>query len=395
MLSPFIKEKGFFINKSWLNILFFFKDLKKKKLNFILGDFIDSETIVLLKQISNKTGNYSIKVQSFNNKLLLNNDFRKNYLFSFNINNLDSFKNILFVGINIRFENPLLNVRIKLLSDKNKLNIFNLGYSFSYNYITYNLGNKVYDFLKFLEGRSILNNLFLNNGKTLIIFGKSWLNILNNSIAFINILNKFKIEFTFLNNNITEIMSCDFNLENSVNNFNDLSLSNYINTEKNIVYALNTGFCFFNDLSVFSVYQGHYNLSKKLFDNFNILLPTVNYLEKNSTYINFFGLIQKTKFILFPSKNSRSDFKILYIIFKFLNITFYSSKNIKFIFLKYNFINTKFYTFFFKFLNILVFKNINFISNLTNIYNSNVITRSSLIMLSCIKKIRKNYTNFI
>ncbi len=109
--------------------------------------------------------------------------------------------------------------------------------------------------------------------------------------------------FNHNNSNISNIK--DLNLNNGISKFNDYSLSNIRNSDNDVFYFLNTNQQYINNNS-FSIYQGsNYNMNKNF--NFNLFLPSVNYLEKNSSYVNFLGYYQKTKFILYPPKNSRSD----------------------------------------------------------------------------------------
>ena len=142
------------------------------------------------------------------------------------------------------------------------------------------------------------------------------------------------------------------------------------------------------------IYQGHHNLKNKLINYFNILLPTVTFFEKKNSFINFFGLVQKTKSFLFPSKNCRTDFKILFIIFKFLknlniNYDFLNNDILSLVYYNFNLLK-KNYTFL-KF----SFNNIYINSFVTNIYRINQILFSSLILLDCYKENKKKYTNFI
>jgi len=401
LVSPFFKEKDIFVLKSWSNILYILKSILNKRINFIVGNFIDIETAVLLKKISNKLGSFSLKVNLNNNNNFFNNDFRKNYIFSINLKNIEIYKNIFLFGLNLRMENPLLNIKLKFFSDKNLIKIFSICSSFNNNYFMYNFSNNILELIKIFEGKSFLNNIIFLSKTNLFLFGESFLNLFKNNFLFLNFFNYFKdkINYSFLNNNVSNILNYDLNLENSINNFFDKTYKfiNFYNN-KEIIYALNIDSFFFNfnkNLNNFLfIYQGHHNLKNKVINYFNILLPNVTFFERNNSFINFFGLVQKTKFILFPNKNCRTDFKILYIIFKFLN-----NLNINFEFLSNNFLSLNYYNFNFlnKNYNFLkfIFNNLNINSFITNIYKINQILFSSLILLNCHKEIKKKYTNFM
>jgi NADH-quinone oxidoreductase subunit G len=58
-------------------------------------------------------------------------------------------------------------------------------------------------------------------------------------------------------------------------------------------------------LNNFKVYQGHHGDSAANFSN--LILPATSFIEKNSSYANILGMVQKTKKILFSPGNSRED----------------------------------------------------------------------------------------
>jgi NADH dehydrogenase/NADH:ubiquinone oxidoreductase subunit G len=363
-----------------------------------LGNFLDIETIILLKKISTKLGNFSIKVNLNNNNIFLNNDFRRNYIFNFKLDDLVKFKNFFLVGVNLRLESPLLNIRLKFISDKINSKIFSIGSVFNNNYFMYNFSNNISELIKIFEGKSILNNIIATVKENLFLFGESFLNLFKNNFLFLNFFNYYRTNFhySFLNNNVLNILSNDINLEYNVNNFSDKTYS-LLRYNDEIVYSLNIDSFFFNknkNNKLFYIFQGHHILKNNNMKKFDVLLPTTTFFEKSNNFLNFFGLVQKSKFILFPNKNARTDFRILYIVFKFLK-----NININLNILNYNFLSLNFFNFiiFNKNYNFLKFSfnNLNINSFITNIYKFNQILRSSIILLSCNKELKKKYTNFI
>jgi len=228
--SPFIfNNEQKLVSCSWLNILYNFKKLKINRINFVLGDFIDAETNALIKLICNKHGNFSVLNLNQNN---CDNDFRFNYFFDHNIfNNLKDFNSIFLFNTNLRLENPLLNLRLKKLVDKNLIKVFSFGSSFGYNFLNYNFGNSIKNFLNFIEGKNILNNSFSKTEKTLFVFNWNFFNKVKNNFDFYNFKNnnlKFlsnKLKFTVLTRDSTSLLSFDFNLTKTINSFDDFSFS--------------------------------------------------------------------------------------------------------------------------------------------------------------------------
>lgn len=399
LLFPYLKENNIFNIKSWTWIFFYLNKIfkKKKRINFILGNFIDLETTILLKKIISKLGNYSVKLNFNNNNFFFNNDFRKNYIFSFKLNELIKFKNFFLIYLNLRLENPLLNLRLKFISNKMNPKIFSIGSVFNNNYFIYNFLNNTKELIKIFEGKSILNSLIIKTKDNLFLFGESFLNLFKLNFLSLNFFNYFKCNFfySFLNNNVLNILNNDLNLEQNVNNFYDKTLKK-LNYKNEIIYALNIDSFFLKKLdnTVSFIFQGHHVLKKNSIKNFDVLIPTATYFEKSNTFLNFFGFIQKTKFILFPNKNIRTDFRILYIIFKYIK-----KLDLNFNILNFNILSLNFFDFiivnknfnFFKF----ALNNLNINSFITNIYKYNQILSSSLILLTCNKEFKKKYSNFI
>ena len=413
LLNPLSKnQEGKFIALSWFETYkLISKIFIKNNINFILGNFIDMETCFILKKIKSLHFRNQNITFNFNNNLTNNNnlDFRHNYFINnVNIQNLLAYDNIILVDSNIRLSNPLLNLKIKNFS-KRKNHIFSIGSSFYSNFLIYNYGTNLKELYLLLKGQSDLN-LILKNKKNLLIINESSImhtNWLLNSIKLFKNLKKYiSLDFFFYNNlNSNTSLFKEINISNNlISKFNDKTLKPFILNKNNIFYFLNTNQKFIvnnynKGTSNYYIYQGsNFNISNKSY--YNLLLPSVNHLEKNSNYVNFLGYYQQSKFILYPPKNSRSDWKILYILFNFLfneKIKFPIFKNFK---TNYNLFYNDYY---FDMTNIKLNTNFNFnfkISNsfyndkYFNFYKSNSIIISSKNIFSIFKKIKNSYSNF-
>jgi NADH-quinone oxidoreductase chain G len=405
LTSPVLKKGDSFVVSSWLNVLFKFKKLQFNKVNFILGGFIDAETSAIVKHVCNKQGDFSALILNHRKTL---NDFRLNFFFDSKVfDNLDNFNSIFLFNTNLRLENPLLNLRLKKLSDKNLIKVFSFGSSFGYNFFVYNQGNTVKSFLSFIEGKNILNNFFMKSKKVLFIFNWSFFNKIRDNFNFFFFKNsglfflKDKVHFTVLNNDVSSLISYDFNVINSINSFDDNSYKSFNQNflKKEIIYLLNVenfnfffkNFSFFDNKYV--IFQNIYNASDSLKKKIDFFLPSTHFVEKNSTYVNFFGLIQKVKFILFPFKNVRSDSKIIYILFKFF---FSNNFNLQCFFNKYNFLNFNLFypKLTFNVFNFFSFNNTFNTTFVTNIYRSNALLKRSQVLHLSYKELKKIYSNF-
>ena len=317
-IYPMFKYNNLFFHTSWNNL---FKILRNKitnnKFNNIIiktGSFIDLETLVAIQTFSEKNNNIILN-NALNTESDLNNYF-------FDIKELKNNNIYLFIGNNLRYENPILNIKFKKLTNSKVILIGYLGVKYDVNFNILHLGTNLktlkyifegkHIFIKFiklfLKNSFIINHLF--NDKLWLIFGKDFTNRISTKE-----LNKFLQNFT--NNRF-----CYTFLQESVGKLNLLTLNtkNYKKIDKkksNIYYILgveNIKNLTFKD---FIIFQGHHNDIIRL--KFNLILPTISWIEKSSIYLNSFGFIQRSNFILTPFINTRLDWKIIRMISIFLN----------------------------------------------------------------------------
>ena len=404
LLNPYYKlNVNKFILYSWDKILkLVLSNVKKKKINFFLGEHIDCETSYMLK-ICNKKFNNNVTINS-NYMSKVNNNNRYSYINNNNIlNDLSCYNNVVIVGINMRLEHPLLNIRFKKLQNLGLLNIFTLGFSYNYNYNFINFYDNINEIKLFIDGKSFLNNvLFLNNKKTLILINYNFMilhQILYQRLLFLQLSGNVVV--SILSDSVSNIINNELNLFNIINKFNDYGFINYHCNKKNILYLLNVYFYKFNNnMNNFNIFQG--SIFPNNYKDLNILLPSSNYFEKNSIYINIFGYCQSSKILLFPPKNSRNDWKIIYMLFKILlrkfkkfDYTFNKVRSLLFYTynIHYNYIlegynYKKFYQNFYYFYN-------NFFNKfITNIYTINQFVKSSNVLNTCLINYKNIYSNF-
>lgn len=66
---------------------------------------------------------------------------------------------ILLIGSNLRYELPLINLKVKQLNKAKNLAIFSWGVASNFNYFVYNLGTNFLNLNKILKGRSLFSLL--------------------------------------------------------------------------------------------------------------------------------------------------------------------------------------------------------------------------------------------
>lgn len=104
-----------------------------------IGEFSDLETVQAFKDLMNRLNCDNLDVRS--NAPYFNADFRNQYLMNSRITGIDDTDLLILVGCNPKFENPVLNARIKKAVSVNGLEVVVIGSApqLPYNYL--HLGN--------------------------------------------------------------------------------------------------------------------------------------------------------------------------------------------------------------------------------------------------------------
>lgn len=339
---------------------FFFERLN----DYILSNrniFIFLGELVSLDVVENSVKFFSsigCSVKFFDNILDISIDFLDDFFFDLFFY-IDLIRVIVLISLNLRVEMPLLNSRLNKL--KNKIKIYSFGiYGYYNKYFIQVIGNSIFDLVKFFNGSSILNKIlnfrsfffcgfsfFLKLFGVFFIFGRSFYlkisSFLFNYLKF-SFLVKFKSSFCF-------------NLITTVGLLNYLSIifkNKFINSD----FILNNGFIFLentgkNNVKVggnnFIVYRGLF--FDDIVNSFNLIIPTLSFFEAESKYLNFVGLLKKTKKVVDFNESILTDNEFFDCLIFFKNLIF---KNFFF-----NFFPIKKFKIFFLFLNI-DFLNINY-----------------------------------
>lgn len=89
----------------------------------------------------------------------LNYDYRSNYLFK--ITDWSKINSCILLNMNLRFDNPVINSKLRQEYIWNNLQIYSFGCNYNLTYKYINIGNSIKDFIKFIEGRTWLSNLIV------------------------------------------------------------------------------------------------------------------------------------------------------------------------------------------------------------------------------------------
>lgn len=325
--SPIYRiKKNFLLKCSWKKIfkylsLIFFQSFIHN-IESIFGDINDLTCLQSLKDFLNSFGCSNIKADTFLEKV----DFRSNYLLNTSIHELEYLNLVILIGVNARFDFPLLNLRFRKRFLKGDFHIYTIGQGI--NYLTFpveNLGN-ITSLFKFIRGTSKLSKLLLKNKKSRIFLGKSNIKSFDYNIIFkiLNICNKFTKQkeedlVCVLENQTGLLGSYDLGLLCSINN----TQSNFFSKKLYSFFFILNNSNFLrkirNQLNKFIVYidsHGDKNVSQS-----NIILPATTFVESEGLYVNLEGLTHITNAALPMIGDSRNYKLILKALHIYLLLT--------------------------------------------------------------------------
>lgn len=308
--------------------LYVFSICNLKTLNkncfIILFEFLNLEYLNLLYSISQVYPFIKLKRSE---SLKINNNLESDYQInsSFCKTKLVFSSLCLLVGVNTRYENSHLNLRLRQRYLKGNISFLVIGSLFNFTFSVRFLGSNVSVFKTVIEGNSIFcQNFKISNNPILIsnseIFqrtdSKNLINIIK-MVKFTNIINKTWAGLDILNSNITETGT------NSLFVFSFLNIKDLINF--NSLYIINVNlfnvkkFKKLTELKLTKflkkpllIDQNNHKINVSFMNNkflqFKkyVYLPVNNYFENNETFFNTEGVLKKTIKIVFKKKTKSS-----------------------------------------------------------------------------------------
>jgi NADH dehydrogenase (ubiquinone) Fe-S protein 1 len=276
----------------------------------MIGQFSDLETIQAFKDLMNRLDSDNIDVRS--NAPHFSADFRNQYLMNSRVTGIDETDLLILVGCNPKYENPVLNARIKKAVAVNGLEVVVIGSApqLPYNYL--HLGNST-DTLKSLADGSHPFAARLRDAELPMVMVSSLALERSDAPALMNYINKLQDNTNLVNK---EEHWNGFNvLHNDVGRINALELGIEAQTQGSgpakVVWLMGAD-NFRHEMipeDAFVIYQGHTGDEGACYAD--LILPTSSYIEKTGTYVNTDGRPQQTRNVLSPPGFAQDDWKVL------------------------------------------------------------------------------------
>lgn len=385
LCDPLLRRNGGFVQISWLEAFNIINDklkTSKPQINGLVGPQADLESSFMLKILLSFFGKANILNNNYN--MLEHIDFESSYKFNSKIKGIENCDVCVLIGVDPRKEASILNLKLRKHYLNSNFKVANFGSVLNLTFPCLHLGSSSTDILKFTKGQHLFCETFKKATQPYIIFGSSFLKILNEESARsiitvisknTRILYKDSFGFNFLSFQASQVGSFDLGLS-----------TNNIYSKPTLMYAVGDAIIPSNvNKTSFIVYQGHQgNLNALKAD---LILPGSAYTEKDCIFINTEGRAQKTQKIVRSPGKSKNDSSILSALINFIN----KQKivvNLKLLEIEhYNVVFNAFFTDRQTPVN-GVFKNSVIISSkLNNFYLSDSISKASPTMAKCSKQL--------
>nr|YP_009092459.1 NADH dehydrogenase subunit 11 [Gloeochaete wittrockiana]AIM52045.1 NADH dehydrogenase subunit 11 [Gloeochaete wittrockiana] len=329
LYTPFVKIGGNLTSVSWKKafdvILHNLVDRNPGEIGGFVGRSVDMESIYLLRKLFFKLGSSNV----FSSEVSTSDiDFRASYVLTSGLKGLENSDFVMIVGFNPKIELPLLNVRLRRLALEKKVTLVYLGNNIVLNYSYKNLGSDMNTFVKIVEGRHHMTKFIKKASKPLVLVGTSFFK--QSSFVSSVIIQHLSHFLSKINSNFGVSLVTTFS--GQMGGF-DLGLRNIdfnLLQKLKFVYLLGADDFDYETLRIFRqknnsggklfvVYQGHHgDLGAELAD---VILPGSAYTEKNASFTNLEGRVQRTRAIFLPPGQSREDWKIINALSDFVGKT--------------------------------------------------------------------------
>jgi NADH-quinone oxidoreductase subunit G len=319
---PYVRKDGKLVEASWAEALELaaakLKSTDAKKMAAIVGDLADCESLAALKDLMTdlKVANLDCR-QDF---AQIDPACRAGYLFNATIAGIDQADALLIVGSNPRKEAPVLNARIRKRSLKGKFPVGVIGPKMAQIFNYDHLGDSAALIEQIASGAHPFASVLKAAQKPMLILGMGALSR-HDGAAILAACRKLAEAtgmvkdgwngFSVLHTAAGRVGALDLGFvpEKGGRDVKAI-LDGAGKGEIELVYLLGADEIDVSRLGkAFVIYQGHHGDAGA--SRADIILPGAAYTEKNATYVNTEGRVQRTRLAAFPPGQAREDWKIV------------------------------------------------------------------------------------
>ncbi len=319
---PYIKRNGKLVQATWQEaykeIASKLNSLKANEIAAVAGDLVDIEAMLALKELWQKLGSNHLDCRQHQQKL--DNSNRANYLFNTSIAGIEDADFCLIIGANPRKEASILNARIKKANFAGHLEVALIGEEVDLTYKYDYLGKELEILQAIAAGSHPIVTKLKQAKRPMLILGSQVLSL--DDAASIIILAKQIAEkynmisenfngFNILHRSAAIVGGLDIGFVPGKTGYDIKEILDYAEKDQiKLVYLLGADEV---DMSKFKnsfvIYQGHHG--DKGAHAADVILPGCAYTEKDATYVNLEGRVQRTYRAVYAPGEAKIDWQII------------------------------------------------------------------------------------
>jgi NADH-quinone oxidoreductase subunit G len=295
------------------------------RVGFVIGDLVDAETMVLVKELAAKIGTPNVDCRQDGSRLGYGP--RASWLFNSTIAGVDEADAVLLIGTNPRHEAPILNARLRQRWRQLGIPVGRIGVTdIDLTYPVQNLGAGAQTLSDLLGGDIAFAEPFRAAENPVIIMGNA-VTARPDGLAVLDLARRAAEQFgvvrddwngfNILHTAASRVAGLDLGL---VPGTGGQDVQGMLNGGVDVLFLIGADEIDLSTLrDTFVVYQGHHgDRSAPVAD---VILPGAAYTEKHGTYANTEGRPQRAKLAAMPPGEAREDWKILRALSDALGMT--------------------------------------------------------------------------
>jgi len=319
---PFVRKNGKLQPASWSEALGAVADRLKgvpgQRIAAIAGDQACAESMLALRDLMRSLGSPNLDCRQDGARL--ETSTRAAYLFNTTIAGIEKADALLLIGTNPRWEAPVLNARIRkrYLAGRFKIGVVGpqLDLTYKYEY----LGAGPQTLAEIAAGKHPFADVLKTAKAPMLVIGQgalarpdgaAVLALARQVAADFGLVKDGWNGFNVLHTAAARVGGLDLGFVPAAGG-RDVAgiLDGASKGEIDVVYLLGADEIDTTKLGkAFVVYQGHHG--DRGAHRADVILPGAAYTEKNATYVNTEGRVQRTRLAVFPPGDAREDWKIL------------------------------------------------------------------------------------
>jgi NADH-quinone oxidoreductase subunit G len=319
---PYVRRDGKLKPASWSEafaaIAARLKGVAGDRIAAIVGDLACAESMVALKDLMAALGAPHVDCRQDGAKLAAGP--RASYLFNTTIAGIERADACLLVGTNPRWEAPMVNARLRKRCLVGGFRVGVIGPQVNLTYKAEYLGAGPQTLAELAAGRLPFADMLRKAVRPMLIVGQGAL-ARSDGAAVLGLARRTAVEFglvkdgwngfNVLHTAAARVGGLDLGLVPGVGGRDVRGiLDGAASGDIDVVYLLGADEIDTSRLGrAFVIYQGHHGDAGA--QRADVILPGAAYTEKNATYVNTEGRVQRTRLAVFPPGDAREDWKIL------------------------------------------------------------------------------------